>query len=387
MTTRKLYLAYVLARSASRVGDRLGWDNVPPRSILLGWVEGELSRRGIGLETAPLPAVQTNSWYLPAGVPAKNRGETVTVYRKKPGATVPTNRSILPTEYAEAITVKVFDTEPPYLIYSKPIKDQMITKAIVSRFAGVLVSQAIRPRWAHTRSAPAPLLLPQTDASDWPPPLPPGVDRYNNDRLNAAWKALEKHPEVLALKKKYFDLSADIAGNSEGSTQSSWNQRYFSLCRQLKDNPSRAEAQRWLTEVLLPELQLDLFRKSVEVTALSSTQAPPPPSTAMGEAEQTLALLKSTLGAVVPYVSATIGTLGGKDRPSIMLKVSLTPKQNWPNGIFQNSEHGLFSLDWPGRSIEYVSGDLLKNRPKFRKCKFKNPQDAVNRLVTYLRGE
>ena len=123
------------------------------------------------------------------------------------------------------------------------------------------MSNALNPRWAHTRSAPAPLLLPQTDASDWPPPLPPGVDRYNRDRLNAAWGALPKHPEVVALQTAYLALPP---GKYGGPTLSNWNMNYSFLCGKLQDNPTRAEAQNWLNTVLLSGLREMLPAKKVE---------------------------------------------------------------------------------------------------------------------------
>ena len=164
MTTPKLYLAHVLAQSASRVEQKLGTGAVPPRDILLGWVEGELSRRGIGLETDPLPAVQTEFWYLPAQAPFHPNtynGSFVTVYRKVPGVTVPDNRFIRSAEYTDTVTVKILnslkDSSPPNLSYSRnQLKDQVILEAVLNLFAGALVSNVLSSRWAHTRSAPAP---------------------------------------------------------------------------------------------------------------------------------------------------------------------------------------------------------------------------------------
>lgn len=250
-------MSHVLANAAKRIDHKLGWEAVPPKDVLLGWVEGELSRRGIEIETAPLPAVQTKLWYLPEQAPFHPNtysGASVTVYRKVLGVTVPANRFIQPTEYTDTVIIKIFDNYPPSLTYSptNQLKDQVILKAVRDRFAGALVSNARTPRWAHTRSAPPPLLLPQADASDWPPRLPSGVDRYDRDRLSAAWVALLKHPEVAVLQTAYLALPPRKFG---GPTLSEWNGIYSMLCRKLHDNPTRAEAQNWLTNVLLPGLR------------------------------------------------------------------------------------------------------------------------------------
>lgn len=297
MTTRKLYLAHVLANAAKRIDHKLGWETVPPKDMLLGWVETELRRRGIGLETAPLPAVQTKLWYLPAQDPFHPNtysGSSVTVYRKVPGVTVPADRFIQPTEYTDTVIIKIFDNYPPSLIYSpsNQLKDQVILKAVRDRFAGALVSNALSPRWAHTRSAPAPLLLPQTDASDWPPPLPPGVDRYNRDRLNAAWKALPKHPEVAALQTAYLALPP---GKYGGPTLSNWNMNYSFLCRKLQDNPTRAEAQNWLNTVLLPGLREMLPAKPVEAPAPAANTAWEAELTRLQEQARELDRTRSTI--------------------------------------------------------------------------------------------
>jgi hypothetical protein len=137
-----------------------------------------------------------------------------------------------------------------------------------------------------------------------------------------------------------------------------------------------------------------LFEGSMRATGPDSslrTFGPPPapprtdytPGNALEEAEATKAMLQDGLSRFLPFVSTSVSTLGGKDRPSLALRVSLDPKNKWANGIFGNSRHGIFTLHWPERSIEYLAGDGL---PKFRKAKFKTPQEAVRKLTEHLSG-
>jgi hypothetical protein len=95
-------------------------------------------------------------------------------------------------------------------------------------------------------------------------------------------------------------------------------------------------------------------------------------------ADQLVNKLKS--GIKAPYVSAYKSTLGGADRVSVMLTISLDKKDDWENGILQNSNYGNFSIDNDG-VIEHFSGSM---KPYMRKTRFKNPDEVVQKINQYL---
>jgi len=82
-----------------------------------------------------------------------------------------------------------------------------------------------------------------------------------------------------------------------------------------------------------------------------------------------------------PFVSATVGTLGGKERPHIIVKISLDPKSEWTNGIYQNSRYGIFSLDHFG-SLELYS--KYYELPKMRKSRAKDGKTAIDKINKYI---
>jgi hypothetical protein len=82
-----------------------------------------------------------------------------------------------------------------------------------------------------------------------------------------------------------------------------------------------------------------------------------------------------------PYSKGYISTLGGEDRASYMLNVSTTTKDQWTNGILQNSHYGQFRIDKApqGYVLEHFSGTL----PKFRKSVSKTLDELVAKLNAY----
>ena len=81
-----------------------------------------------------------------------------------------------------------------------------------------------------------------------------------------------------------------------------------------------------------------------------------------------------------PFVRATISTLGGKERPSVMLAISMDEKNTWQNNIFENSRYARFHITHDG-VIELFSGWKL---PKFRKSRFKNIEDVVKKINLFV---
>ena len=90
-------------------------------------------------------------------------------------------------------------------------------------------------------------------------------------------------------------------------------------------------------------------------------------------------------GIVAPVVNVSKSTLGGADRVSITIKLSLDPKEDWINNIFHNSRYAMFDLDRDGSFQLFSRG--LKLRPnKMRKSKVKSAKDVVNKVNTWIKG-
>jgi len=75
------------------------------------------------------------------------------------------------------------------------------------------------------------------------------------------------------------------------------------------------------------------------------------------------------------YIRATISTLGGKERPSLMITISLEHKKDWPNNILQNSRYRNISIDYDGTIDNFTSSHNLK---KIRKKRVKSIRDAIS---------
>ena len=86
-----------------------------------------------------------------------------------------------------------------------------------------------------------------------------------------------------------------------------------------------------------------------------------------------------------PFVQGDISTLGGQV-PSLHILISMQPREDWTNGILENSDYGHF---W------YHTGNGWKSYPgklhsennrigKFRKCEPKSVQDFLDRLNKFL---
>lgn len=81
-------------------------------------------------------------------------------------------------------------------------------------------------------------------------------------------------------------------------------------------------------------------------------------------------------GLNFPFVSISKGALDGK---GIYILVSLENKEDWINGYVENSKYARFCVD--NGKIEHFSGYGLKKN--FRKCKFKDVDDVINKLNKY----
>ena len=90
--------------------------------------------------------------------------------------------------------------------------------------------------------------------------------------------------------------------------------------------------------------------------------------------------LKSHIKA--PYVYSEVSTLGGVARASAMVKVSLDPKENWYNGILQNSRYFMISIGRDGTLEQFSKSFQIS--AKLRKSQVKSLPDAVAKINRYI---
>jgi len=77
-----------------------------------------------------------------------------------------------------------------------------------------------------------------------------------------------------------------------------------------------------------------------------------------------------------PYINGYVSTLGGAERASIMLTVSLQPKEQWKYRILENSVYAHISIGHNG-VMEMFSGCI---KPKLRKTKVTSTNDVIAKL-------
>ena len=88
-------------------------------------------------------------------------------------------------------------------------------------------------------------------------------------------------------------------------------------------------------------------------------------------------------GIQAPFKNIYKSTLGGKERPAILIGVSLDPKESWKNSIYQNSRYFQMHYSMNGE-LEQFSRQY--NLPKFRKARVKNADDAITKINAYIKS-
>jgi len=96
-------------------------------------------------------------------------------------------------------------------------------------------------------------------------------------------------------------------------------------------------------------------------------------------------------GINAPHVDVSLGQIGKPDR--VYLRVSLQPKDKWPNGYFQNSIYFQMHISYDGAMEVFTSNLTVKSKNpmyayeripiKFRKTKAKTAQDAINKINAF----
>ncbi|MCK4665986.1 hypothetical protein KAU33_04510 [Candidatus Dependentiae bacterium] len=83
-------------------------------------------------------------------------------------------------------------------------------------------------------------------------------------------------------------------------------------------------------------------------------------------------------GLDFPFVHVQSSILGGKEKVSIIVKVSKDPKEEWANGIFQNSRYATLHIMSNG-TVEQFSGWQLKMR-KFKGKSIDHVIEKINKI-------
>ena len=85
--------------------------------------------------------------------------------------------------------------------------------------------------------------------------------------------------------------------------------------------------------------------------------------------------------ANIPFVQVNTSSLA--DHDMIFVKISLDPKSEWKNGIYQNSRYAQFSMAIKDMKLELLSKDY-KIQSKFRKSKVKDAKTAAVKIAKFV---
>jgi len=89
-------------------------------------------------------------------------------------------------------------------------------------------------------------------------------------------------------------------------------------------------------------------------------------------------------GIKAPFVHVQVSTLGGTERASVIIKISLDSKKKWANDIYQNSRYAMFNLGRDG--ILELFSKSYKIPVKMRKQKATSLPDAIARINKWIRS-
>ena len=81
-----------------------------------------------------------------------------------------------------------------------------------------------------------------------------------------------------------------------------------------------------------------------------------------------------------PCVGVIYSTLGGKDRASVLLCVSLDSSDDWVNNILENSRYARFSINYDGTIENFMSSQCSH----MRKTKYKSIEEAISKIQKWI---
>jgi len=85
-----------------------------------------------------------------------------------------------------------------------------------------------------------------------------------------------------------------------------------------------------------------------------------------------------------PYKAHYISSLGGFERASLIIKLSLDIETNWTNGIIENSRFLYFRIDRDGTIELFCKSHKIER--KFRKVRAKSLIEAINKINTFIQS-
>lgn len=85
----------------------------------------------------------------------------------------------------------------------------------------------------------------------------------------------------------------------------------------------------------------------------------------------------------VPFITAEVSKLGGEKNTSIIIRISLDPKDEWANNIYQNSRFLMFHITQPNIIELFAKAYTVKE--KFRKSRVKSDTDAISKINAYIK--
>lgn len=84
----------------------------------------------------------------------------------------------------------------------------------------------------------------------------------------------------------------------------------------------------------------------------------------------------------IPYKDVRASDLGGLERMSIIIRLSMDPRSKWNNGIYHNSRYAMFHLSRDG-TLEMFSRRY--DLPKMRKTRVSTLPHAMVKIKEYLK--
>lgn len=91
---------------------------------------------------------------------------------------------------------------------------------------------------------------------------------------------------------------------------------------------------------------------------------------------------KLNSGIHAPFLHFSKSMLGGRDRASIAIALSLDPKNTWKNNIFENSRYARFFFEMNG-TINQISG---YGTSKFRKIRVSSVEAAIAKINAFVQA-
>jgi len=122
------------------------------------------------------------------------------------------------------------------------------------------------------------------------------------------------------------------------------------------------------------------YHQDIEEARREKEKSQPKTTFDINNATEWASKIKGAVNAPVSQVK--LSTLGGKENVSLLVRLSLDKKDDWKNGIFENSRWAMISLSNDGE-MEMPYHGLGKGK-RMRNTKFKSPEDATQKINAWI---